>query len=122
MKELVLLDDDSMVAVRLERMLRRTDWTLKYFTAEEPFLDYLAQNVSAALLVDEYLPRNEGHKVLSNLVERVDTGSTPVYLISSVELTPEVSGKVRELGFGFAVKDILCDRDALLSLLEGKAA
>ncbi|MFT5292366.1 MAG: DNA-binding NarL/FixJ family response regulator [Planctomycetota bacterium] len=116
-RAMVLLDDDPVMSICIERALRKTDWELTSFLREELALEHLAHSTPDVLFVDERLPVRDGHELMQELIKIEHLSKTRLVLFSSVAPPSDVRELVQALGATVVSKDIILTPTELLSFL-----
>ena len=114
--DIVLVDDDALVAEFLRRVLRGSERELRVFSDPRDALDYLSDHLARVLLVDTRMPAMDGPELLARLARRGRAGGLRVILCSASSRTlPDDAPAHVEL----LSKDDLLDRRTLLGRLGG---
>ena len=117
-RELVIVDDDSMVHERIKRYLRRTPWSAVCFLDPEEALAYLQVHTTFDLLfVDNRMPRMDGMDLVDRLGWPLAMMSDRVYLCSTVHPPGTICAHAERRGVKVLCKDAFLEREELLSLL-----
>ena len=114
--DLVLVDDDAIVHLFVERLLRRTGLRFEAFTNPERALEWLRTHRPTVLVLDHRMPRLDGPSLLDalggpcNVAERV-------VLCTAGSNDPGIAHLVGERGLTIRNKTELLDRGRFLGLL-----
>lgn len=114
--DLILVDDDKVILVILEKMIRKADpdITLSLFTSGREALDYLSiisePKRSRYLLVDINLKDMSGWEFLNELEERKDNDSKVILMTSSVFSSNAETAKKYVPVVGFFEKPITFEK------------
>ena len=113
--DIVLVDDDPLVAEFVRRVLRGSGRALRVFDDPQVALAHLDGHPPRVLIVDLRMPSMHGPELLERLAARDRVAASHVILCSAgrvarVDLPPDVE---------FLSKDVLLDRHTLLERLGG---
>ena len=124
--DIVLVDDEPMVAEFVRRVLRRSALGLRHFAEPEAALEYLRGHSARVLLVDTRMPGMHGPELLAALAREGRLGETHVFLCSAGRVMPDEYPLPELPHLQRLSKDELFDRSTLLERLvppaEGRAA
>lgn len=110
--ELILVDDDSILLIVLEKMIRKVDPDIKLsmFSSGKEVLDYLSNFpkpvIPRFLLVDINLKDMSGWELLNELETRKDSYSKVILITSSVSSLNSETAKKYVSVIGFFEKPI----------------
>lgn len=118
-EDIVLVDDDPMVAEFVARVLRRSGRTLCVFEDPLAALDHLLRARARTLIVDTRMPGLSGVELLERLLAAGRLEGTRVFLCSAARVaradeTADALPGIERIG-----KDALLDRRTLLERLGG---
>ena len=101
------------------RNLRQVAWSATCFLDPEEAIVHLRHCATPdVLFVDNRMPRMDGTDFIDQLHWPATMMASRVYLCSGIHPTRETCHRVKRRGAGILIKDMLLDRDSLLSLLE----
>ena len=113
--DIVLVDDDPLVAEFVRRVLRGSGRSLTVFEDPEAALEHLDDRLARVLVVDLRMPTMDGPELLGRLAARGRAAALRIILCSAgrvprADTPPDVE---------FLSKDVLLDRHTLLERLGG---
>ena len=115
--DIVLVDDDPLIAEFVRRVLRRSDRRLRAFENPLEALAHLRVHTPRDLLVDTRMPDMDGPELLARLDEDGHRGGLRV-ILSSAGPVPATAWTVRmPAHVEILSKDALFDRHTLLARL-----
>lgn len=119
--DLVVVDDDSLTLEIVSWICRGTTTRFRLFEDSEAALEHLSDSMPATLIVDYYMPEQNGLEFLQQLDTRCELGTTDIYLCSAITPTQSQRDQLELLGTSILDKSVICDRQALLALIESSA-
>ncbi len=119
--DLVVVDDDSLTLEIVSWICRGTSTRFRLFEDSEAALKHLSNSMPATLIVDYYMPELNGLEFLQQLDTRCDLGTTDIYICSAITPIQSQRDQLEALGTCILDKSVICDRRALLALIDSKA-
>lgn len=119
--DLVVVDDDSLTLEIVAWICRGTNTRVKLFDDPQDALEHLRVDVPAILIADYYMPRHNGLEFLQHVVEHCELCTTDIYLCSAITPTQIQRDQLKKLGASYLDKAVICDKTALLSLINSNA-
>ena len=116
-REIVLVDDEDLTRVRLERTFRKTGWTIRYFSDNREALQHLSEHAPPLILIDQQMPRIDGDELLEQLRELPHLDDAVLAICSSVKPPARVVTRVIALGGEIISKDCLANLDEITAYL-----
>jgi len=118
---LVVVDDDSLTLEIVSWICRRANTRFKFFEDPKDALEHLSVDMPAILIVDYYMPRQNGLEFLQQVKDHCEIGTTDIYLCSAITPTQTQRDQLNKVGASFLDKSVICDKTALLSLISSIA-
>ena len=118
--DIVFVDDDQLTLDNVAWNLRHTKTSHRLFTDPETAMTHLYESMPQILVVDYFMPTLNGIDFLSQLKASVSLNGCSVYLCSAVSPRPAELEQIKALGAGVLDKSEICDRSALLALIESQ--
>ena len=118
--DIVVVDDDQLTLDMVSWNLRRTQSAHRLFTDSEAAMAHLCESMPGMLVVDYYMPTINGIDFLSSLHDAVGFEGSSVYLCSAVLPRQRQIEQITALGASVLDKREICNRSALLRLLEAQ--
>lgn len=118
--DLVVVDDDSLTLEIVSWICRGTTTRFRLFVDSDAAMEFLSHCLPSTLIVDYFMPEKNGLEFLEQLAGRCDLGTSAVYLCSAFTPTPEQADQLVALGTNILDKSVICDRHALLALLDSR--
>lgn len=116
-KEIVIIDDDSIVLECLSRRLRGIRCSLTTFTDQHECLTYLAIERPDILFIDMRMPRMNGVEFIERLMSRPEKCSATIFLCSAMMPSAEIRTRINKFGIQLICKDTLMDKSWLQAAL-----
>lgn len=118
--DIVVVDDDQLTLDIVSWIFRNTQSSHLLFNDPNAAMAYLRASMPRILVVDYYMPMLNGIDFLSQLKASVDIEDCSVYLCSAVMPRQEQINQIEALGARVLDKSEICDRTALLGLVDSK--
>ena len=116
--DIVLVDDDPLVAEFVERVLRRSPRRLRAFADPLAALEHLRRHTADVLLVDTRMPAMDGPELLVRLADDGCRGGRHVVLSSAGPVPASAWTERLPEHVEILSKDALFDRRTLLARLD----
>ena len=115
--DIVIVDDDALTLEYIKRVLRSSNFDVRYFTDELEALSYLENHKTRVLIIDHRMPRLDGLDLLLRLIDGGGIAADNVYLCSAAEPPKHVREKAREYGAELLSKDVFREKAKFLELI-----
>ena len=119
--DLVVVDDDSLTLEIVSWICRGTTTHVRLFVDPESAMEYLSHGLPSILIVDYYMPQQNGLEFLDQLGGRFDLGTSAVFLCSAVRPPEAQIDQLEALGASVLDKSVICDKQALFALLDSRS-
>jgi len=120
--DIVLVDDDPMIAEFVQRALRETTWRLRTFDDPQAALEHLDGQTAGVLIVDTRMPGMDGPELLVRLAERGRRGGRHVFLCSASRVAETDWTRCLPPHVETIPKEVLLDRHTLVARLDDSLA
>ncbi|MFK7860008.1 MAG: two-component system response regulator [Granulosicoccus sp.] len=116
--DIVVIDDDQLTLEIVSWIFRGSQASHRLFDDPDIAMTYLCESIPRILIVDYYMPTQNGIEFLTQLKTVADLEECSVYLCSAVEPRTAQLEQVKALRAQVLDKSKLCDRSVLLGLVE----
>ena len=119
--DLVVVDDDSLTLEIVSWICRGTTTHFRLFVDPEAAMEYLSHGLPSTLIVDYYMPQQNGLEFLGQLGSHCDLDTSAVFLCSAVRPPEAQIDQLTALGASVLDKSVICDKQALFALLDSRS-
>ncbi|MFK7994926.1 MAG: response regulator [Granulosicoccus sp.] len=116
--DVVVVDDDQLTLEIVAWIFRDTQSRHQLFSDPDAAMVHLRERLPRILIVDYYMPMQNGIDFLSQLHATVDMRNCSVYLCSAVTPQKNQLDQIKALGARIMDKTLMCSRASLLDLVE----
>ena len=120
--DLVVVDDDKLTLEIVSWICRDTRTHFRLFGDPETAMEFLKHSLPSTLIVDYYMPQQNGLEFLEQLGSCCDLGNSNVFLCSAVTPPQRQLDQLKVLGTNVLDKSVICDKQALHALLDANAS
>jgi len=118
--DIVVVDDDQLLLEMVSWILRKKQVHHRLFTDPGDAMACLCEVMPEILVVDYYMPIQNGVDFLSQLKRSIGQTSSSLYLCSSILPEQKNIDQIEALGAQILDKSVLCNPTALIKLLDSK--
>lgn len=119
--DLVVVDDDKLTLEIVSWICRGTTTRFRLFVDPEVAMEHLSHSLPSILIVDYYMPEQNGLEFIENLSRHCDLGASKVFLCSAIRPPQMQIDQLEALGTSVLDKSVICDKKALHALLDANA-
>ncbi|MFK8080158.1 MAG: response regulator [Granulosicoccus sp.] len=116
--DIVVVDDDQLTLEMVSWIFRDTPSTHRLFSDPECALASLCESMPGVLIVDYYMPTQNGIDFISRLSAMTDTKACSIYLCSALDLQKDQRAQLESMGANVLDKAEICNRSVLRGLVE----
>jgi len=122
--DIVVVDDDELTLDMVAWAFRDSQSSYRLFNDPVRAMNYLRESMPRILVVDFYMPGQNGLEFLSELNASANMNNSAVYLCSAILPRQEQLVRIEALGARILEKSAICNRTAMQELvrccLDGK--